>query len=224
LTEEEPRRPASRLLGVLGFDERYLARCSMRVYSEAGLDEIVLLAPQPVDEYSAKRQEEARAYLEKLASEYLGATLRIVTVPHGSFSRAYLEARRLLSEWAREGAKVTVCLSGGMRYAVAALLAAATTLPPGLARQVDATVQADLESGQNYVKIPLGPLRELARLPDQDHMVLEYLWSTGEPQRLTDIAEGLGLAKSTTWKILRRLMRAGLVEARGRRYRPAFPP
>jgi len=222
--KDEQRGPPSRLLGVLGFDERYLARCSMRVYSEAGLDEIVLLAPQPIDEYSAKRQEEARSYLEKLAREYLGATLKTITVPHGSFSKAYLEARRLLTDWAREGSKITVCLSGGMRYAVAALLAAAATLPPGLAREVDAAIQADLESGQNYVRIPLRPLRELARLPDQDHAVLEYLWRAGEPQRLTDIAEGVGLAKSTTWKILRRLVKAGLVEARGRRYRALFPP
>ena len=215
------------LIGVLGFDERFLARCAMRVYTRTGLSRLVLVRPKPIDEYSEKKMKEALDYLDKLAREYLQVEIELVDVDHGNFRAVYLAGRKTLLEALEKGDRVVVCLSGGMRYAGAALLSAAFTLPveSRIERLLDnVSVQIDLESGTGFIELSLKPLRELARLTVYDYRVLEHLWKLEEPKRLTDIADALEMPKSTTWKILQRLVRAGIVEEKNRRYKALFPP
>ncbi len=207
----------SLFLGVLGFDERFLARCLLRVFSGRGLGRVVLFVPEPVDDVGRRRSGEALEYLEGLVRDYIGVELRVVRVGHGDFGGLFLGAWRELARGVSEGLEPVLCLSGGMRYGLLALVAAAVGLGAG------GVAQVDLESGQGFVEVPLAPLRGLAGLSGRELAVLMFLWER-PGSRLSDVASGLGLAKSTVYKVLGRLVEAGLVRVEGRRYYPVFPP
>lgn len=211
----------SLFLGVLGFDERFLARCIMRVFSGRGLGRVVVFVPEPVDDVSGRRSGEALEYLESLVGDYIGVEFSVVRVGHGDFAGLFFSAWRELVRGYSEGLEPVVCLSGGMRYGLLALLAAALGVP--VEGRVSGVVQVDLESGRGFVEVPLEGLRGLAGLSRVELGVLGFLWEH-PGARVSDVAGGLGMAKSSAWKVLRRLVELGLVRVEGKRYYPLFPP
>ncbi len=221
---EPAGRPSYVLVGVLGFDEKFLARCLMRVYARGGLRSVSLLVPRPVDNYTARRIGEARASLEKIARDYAGASIEFREVERGSLIQAYMEAKRVIEGALGAGSAVVVCLSGGMRYMLLALLAAALGVPRGYPRLEESIVEVDLESGEGHISIPLRVLRSMPCLDHDEARVLQALIEAGRAT-LTELASRTGLAKSTVWNVLQRLVKLGLAEDLGRRrgYRAALP-
>ena len=204
------------LVGVLGGEGRLLARCAMRVYTSMSLDKLVLFVPDG-------SSERALGYLENLAREYLQAEFEAKMVERGDFATVFLEARRLLSSAGPED-RLVVCLSEGPSYAIAALLSAAATVPPKSNAVKVASIEIDVEGTEKWVEFPLAPLRTVAKAGDLDHLILDYVWTHPDGRRLTDIADSIGLPKSTTWKILQRLVEGGVLVEKSRRYYPVFPP
>ena len=211
------------ILGVIGFDEKYHIRCAMRVFSRWGLERVVYLRPEPAGRAEAERSDAALASLSRLVKEYMEAAVEVHEVGAGDFARAFTLSRRLVEEALRAGRRVVVCLSGGMRYLNAALLAAALSLPRDTTGLDNVTIEADLESGQGHVEVPLKPLKALAALTGREQAVLEALWRLGTAGP-TEVSEQTGYSKSTVWKILDTLVKAGLAEKLdGGKYRPLFP-
>jgi len=199
------------VVGVLGFEEKFLARCMMRVHGGGGLSRVVLFVPSPSDDYSSRRSEEAFRALKKLAEEYMGAAVERVVVDPADFWGCVSRARSLIMSILDSGVeKVFLCIASGMRALVAALIVAALTLP----RDYDlerVVVQGDLESGTGMVEFAVSQVRSLAELTSTEERVLKLLSEVGE-LRLSDVARRLELPKSTVWRTLVSLERKGLVE------------
>ena len=204
------------LAGILGGDGRLLARCAMRVYTSMGLDRLLVLVPEG-------SEGAALEYLEKLAREYLQARFEHASVGRGDFASIFLRVRRLLEE-AGEGDRIVLCLSDAPAYAIVAALSAAATISPKAASVRGAVVEVDVEGTERWIEFPLKPLRVLGRAGDLDNKILDYVWANPDGRRLTDIADAVGLPKSTTWKILQRLVEGGVLVEKARRYYPVFPP
>ena len=208
---------------MIGFDEKYYVRCAMRVYSKWGLTRVVFLRPEPAGRAEAEKSEAALASLTRLVREYMDADVEVHEVKAGDFGGAFTLARSLLARALGEAGHVIVCLSGGMRYLNAALLAAALTLPTDMTGLDNVVVEADLESGQGHVEVPLKPLKALATLNAREQAVLEALWDL-EKAGPTELSERTGYSKSTVWKILDTLVKVGLVKKLdGGKYAPLFP-
>ncbi len=211
------------VVGVLGFDEKFLARCLMRAYTQGGLEDVTVLVPEPGDEHSRERVEAARESLRRIVEDYMGVRISFASVPRGSLGAAFHKARKAIEEALSSGRPVLLCLSGGMRYMLLALLAALLSVKPDYPALWESRVEADLESGEGSVGLPAASLRALASLEPREVAVLEALWSLGEAGPSAVAAE-TGLPKSTAYRILEGLARVGLVERLGRgRYRPLRP-
>jgi CRISPR locus-related DNA-binding protein len=214
------------VVGVLGFDERFLARCAMRAYTGPGLSGLTLLVPGGGDEYSVRRVEAARASLERLARDYLGVEPEFRRVERGpGLSPAFHAARRALIEALSSGRPVVVCLSAGMRAMLLALLLAAFSIPRNYPALDESRVEVDLESGEGYVSLPLKPILTIASLPENELRVLNALWDSRGAASLDEVAEATGLRRSTAHRALSRLVKMGLAVKRGARggYEASFP-
>lgn len=217
------------LLGVLGFDEKFLARCVMRNFAGGRLRRVVVLVPEPTREV-AEKVGRARESLEKLVREYVEVDIEFLEVPRGSFKAAFHAARRAMAGALEGGSSLVICLSGGMRYTLLALIAAALSLRTDYPTLPGSRVEVDLESGEGHVSLGLAQLRVLASLDPVEVKALEGLWEAfeekGGPVTLTELEQRTGLARSTLWRALTRMAAAGLVEREGRRggFKPLFPP
>ncbi len=204
------------LVGILGGEGRLLARCAMRIYTSMGLDKLLVLVPE-------RASESALEYLGKLAREYLQASFETIKIGLGDFAGVFLTVRRILSGAGIED-RIILCLNDAPAYAAAAALSAAATISPKAPAVKAALVEVDVEGTEKWIEFPLKPLRVLGRAGDLDNMILDYVWSHPDGRRLTDIADAVGLPKSTTWKILQRLVDGGVLVEEARRYYPVFPP
>ncbi|MEB2835658.1 MAG: helix-turn-helix domain-containing protein [Desulfurococcales archaeon] len=220
---EGRRGRAPLLVGALGFSEKLLVRCVMRVYATRGLSGVAVLVPSQSDSYSREKISTAMNSLRSIVEGYMGVPVEFREVPRTSFAAAFHETRSILGEAAAAGRAVVLCMSTGMRHMLLAMLAAGLSLT-GEAGQ-EALVEVDLESGEGYFTIPLGALRGLASLGPLEARILEALWA-GEAATLPGLSEALGVPRSTLWRILRRLEAQGLIAKRGPRggYKPLFPP
>jgi CRISPR locus-related DNA-binding protein len=212
------------VVGVLCFDEKFLARCIMRAFTGAGIHGVVVIVPGPGDEYSAKRIGEARESLERLIRDYMGLEPVFVEVKRASMRDAFRAARDAMRDALSKGHPVVVCLSSGMRYTLLALLLALLSLQDSYPALEGSRVEVDLESGEGYLSVPARRILALRTISNTDVLVLETLWRLGSAG-VDSIAEASGLPKSTTYKSLQRLVSLGLVEKLGRKrgYRPLFP-
>lgn len=205
---------ATAVIGALGFEEKFLARCMMRAHGHGGLRSITLFVPTPSDDYSARRTESAFSTLRKLAEEYMGGVrVERVFVDPLDFWGCVSRVRRLVAQLLDEGfERVVLCIASGMRVLVAALIVGALTLPRGydLSR---VAIEADLESGTGTVVFSAAQVRSLGELSATEERVLRLLSERGS-LRLGDIARLLDMPKSTAWRALSNLEKRGLVARR----------
>lgn len=213
------------ILALLGFDEKFLARCIMRNFATGNLREVVVLVPEPADEFAAARVSNARQSIERLARDYAGVDVEFIEVVRGSFRDAFLKGREAALRIISRRLSITFCLSGGMRYLLVVLIAVALSLPRDHPQVRESRIEVDIESGEGFVTLPLSALRWVSSLDSNELKVMEALWKLGQAP-LTRLVEETGLPRSTVWKALNKLEGGGLVERIGKRggYKALFPP
>ncbi len=200
------------IIATLGFDERHIVRSMLRI-GFGGVKRVILLVPRGgLDERTQRAYEEVK----KLATMAEVTDVDMVEVPIESFNDAVADIRRIVYECVSKYGKAVVSLGGGMRALVVETLIAVFTLPPNEKKKVDVIV--DLETGKDGIKFPAWIPLEL-RLSDVESRVLEYVVEKGSAN-LGDVATELGVARSTAWKALERLVDAGLLSKREYTYEP----
>ncbi|NPA97430.1 MAG: CRISPR locus-related DNA-binding protein [Crenarchaeota archaeon] len=200
------------IVATLGFDERHIVRSILRI-GFGGVKRVILLVPTGgIDERTQRAFDEVK----KLASMAGVNDVSLMEVPIESFNDAVADIRRVVYDCVQKYGRAVVSLGGGMRALVVETLIAVFTLPPNEKKKVDIVV--DLETGKDGIKFPAWIPLEL-RLSDVESRVLEYVVEKGSAN-LGDVATELGVARSTAWKALERLVDAGLLSKREYTYEP----
>lgn len=202
-------RPDARIIGVLGFDEKFLVRCALRATSSHQVRRIVVLVPKPVDDYSRIRSEDAWNRVVRVLREYAGIPLERVEVDPTDFWSIISMIRDMIQEMLRKG-RVIVCFSGGMRVLGTALVVAALTVPGAWEQPaVEVCVEHETHTGHTRFTPPqaLAPLK----LEPKEYHVLKTLQELGEAGPAL-IAKETGIPKATVWRILRKLEQNNIIQ------------
>ena len=192
----------------LGFDERFAIRAMMRAGVSSG-DRIVVLVVEPLEEKASKCLQMVREFLSKYVQN---VELRICSVDVRKFEDAVSSIKAELRDAVRDADEVVLNLSGGMRALILETLVAALLLG------FECRVEVELEDLTGVVYFPMRLLGSI-KLSKGELEVLLKLLETESWMSLSDISKASKLPRSTTHKRLRRLIEAGLVEAKrvGRR-------
>lgn len=196
------------LFSTLGFEEKFAVRCLMR-HMDSASKMVVITAP-PVDEHSRSKIEEAFSLLKRVAEEYaeIGVEKLVVGDPLDFWASVREIRGKLYTEMVGHE-RTVMCLSGGLRALVVEALVAALTLPSDA--QVDrVVVEIELENLSGVTSFNVAQVQKLMQLTGPEHRILEFLEEKG-PAKLTRIAQELGMARSTAYRVLRRLEGLGLV-------------
>ena len=200
------------IIATLGFDEKFLVRCVLRVNSTARASKLVLYVARPLDDYSRQRVERAWRELNRILGEYVGVSIIRRDVDPTDFWGIVELARRDIVEALREG-MVVVCAGSGMRAVVVALVTAALTLPHDLDYSM-IEIQADLESGGVYVSYTVAEALETRSLEAREYVILETIKRLREAS-VKDIHKETGIPKSTVSRLAKKLERLGYLEKVG---------
>ena len=195
------------LVLTLGFDERFAIRAIMRAGVGSG-DRIVVFVVEPLEEKASKCLQMVRGFLSKYVQD---VELNICGVNVRKFEDAVSNIKAELRDIVKDADEVVLNLSGGMRALILETLSAALLLG------FECRVEVELEDFTGVVYFPLRLLSSI-RLSKGELEVLKLL-ETRNWMSLFDISRLSKLPKSTTHKRLKRLVNAGLVEAKraGRR-------
>jgi len=192
------------VLASLGFDERPILKAILRHYSEV-IKGIKLIVPLSNGD---SRVEGAIIRLRELTLKLLDLEPTVMYINPleviDSIRKIKIELNKAL-----EGDKVLVVLGGGMRGVVIECLAATLLLPSELKRKVQ--IEVDLEFKEAHVSINADDLTYIQLNPFELSVLLE-ISKQGNQASIVNITTALGLPKSTTWKILKRLEKQGLLK------------
>ncbi|MEB3774249.1 MAG: CRISPR-associated CARF protein Csa3 [Desulfurococcales archaeon] len=206
--------PPAWIIATLGFEEKYIVRCTLRYSTRFRIGGVTLYTATPTDEYSEERVSNAFRQAVKVLG-YMGIEPRLERMNPYRYLQNIEDLRRLILEKARSG-YVIVCITGGLRIIGATLLSAALLLPSPPPRNVIVSIEHDVEQG--YVEAPLEALEKLRSLSGREMLVYEAVKELGEAGP-TDISRELGIPKTSAWRILNRLAERGLLVRSGRRFR-----
>ena len=200
------------ILGVLGFDEKFLVRCALRAYSALGVFRLVLYVARPRDDYARQRVEKAWSELKKILGDYAGILVERRDVDPMDYWKIVETARSDIVNALKRG-KVVICAGSGMRALVTALITAALTLPKGLDPSM-VEIQVDLESGEGYISYTAAEALETTELEARELMILETIKRLGEAS-VKDIHAETQIPKSTISRIAKKLERMGYLQRVG---------
>jgi CRISPR locus-related DNA-binding protein len=206
------------VIGVLGFDEKFLVRCVLRASSGYRVCRVVVLLPKPLDEYSMVRSEDAWGRVQRILADYAGITIEKIVANPTEFWSIVSTSRKIISEMLGRG-KAIVCFSGGMRVLGTALVVAALTLPEAWEQSaIEVCIEHETHAGYTCFT----PSQALAplKLSQREYQVLKTLQEYGEAGP-TLIEKETGLPKTTVWRILRKLEKNDIVQQTQKgRYKP----
>jgi len=205
----------ARMIATLGFEEKYIIRCALRYSQRYRIRSILLYTSTPTDRYAEERVERAFEQARRVLGEYLDINLELARVnPYQLLSNIEEMRSQILEQASMD--RVIICISGGLRLIVAALLAAALLIPQPVPGNIEVSIEHDAEQG--HVEVPLKAL-EGFRMLDRRHLNVYYKLREIGPAGVSQLARETGLPKTSVWRILNRLVRDGLAIKDGRRYR-----
>ena len=207
------------VIGVLGFDEKFLVRCVVRVSSKYDVVECRVLVPKPTDEYAKVKSGDAWIRVSRVLGDYVGLNLHRVEVDPSDFWSIVSLARRYIFEKLHEG-KVVVCFSGGVRVLGTALVIAALTVP-GAFEQHNVEVCVEHEAHQGHTCFTPSQALAPLKLTDREFAIIQKLIELNEAGPST-LSRETRIPKATVWRILKKLVEDGIVEEIGKgKYRVA---
>jgi CRISPR locus-related DNA-binding protein len=202
------------LVASIGFKIDFIAKRVADLGRE--LVKYVIAVGLKTDDEAAWRRVEAAF---KLLSSYLsglgiGSELRSID-SRGALVRKLRDVLAYAYGLAEGNSVVEVFLTGGPRLLGLAFTIAALTLDDEIRRSVRLVAYG--EAFESSLVVPVGRLASLLRLDDTSLKVLLELARAGEVDAKT-LLTLLGIPRSTLYKKLRELERAGLVERRDGRW------
>lgn len=203
-------------VATLGFDERAVLRALMRHYSD-GVSSIRVLLPEV--EVRDERGEVALANLRQFLLRLVGLEPEVLRVNPMEFLKTTGEIKSVLISAVKNDGEVVLVLGGGMRGLVIEALLAALLLPSEMRTRVQ--VEVDLEYRDAYLAFSAGDI-ECVDISREEMAVLKEVMARGnEGVELREVAERMGIPRTSAWKIARRLERMDVLrlELVGRRLR-----
>jgi len=189
----------------LGFDEKFAIRALMRA-APLKEDEVVVIIPSIGDEKSKKALDSVRSFCN-----IIGTNVDVREVPVAEPKAAMAIIYKLCSQRLKEGKRLHLNLSGGMRALIletlAAALAAARHIP-------EVKVEVELENFSGVVEFTLSDFT-LSPPESQDLDILtciKELEDAGGRATLDRIASRTEIPRSTVYRRLLELVRRGYVK------------
>ena len=205
----------ARIIASLGFEEKYIVRCTLRYSSKYRIKSVLLYTSTPTDDYAQKRVEKAFEQAKKILGDYLGIDVGLKTINPYKFLDNVEEIRNQILKQA-SSERVIICISGGLRLITSALLAAALLIPPPAPSNIEICIEHDVEQG--YAATSLKALERL-KFMDRRHLLVYNILKELGDAGVSDVTKLTGLPKTTVWRILNKLADDGLIIRDGRRFR-----
>jgi CRISPR-associated protein Csa3 len=182
----------------LGFDEKFAVRGILR-YAPKPDDVIAVITASLLVE---KAEKALRTLLDVLRS-YAGIdNVKVVEVDVSSPELAKHKIRDVISKYREH--ELIANLSGGMRALILITLAAV------LSSGRSALIELETENLENVVTLNQEFFKPES-IDESDRRILRKVGETGEV-KLDDFAELIGKSRTTTYRILKRLVNAGYLE------------
>jgi len=193
------------LILTLGFDERFAIRALLRTGLGRG-DEVLILLAEPLDERAIKAWRTVKEFISKYLT---GVNIRSIKVNVSDFYGSIRRIAKELKASVNKESELIVNLSGGMRVLIVETLAALQLL------KLEGVAEIEFENFMGSVTFPLKILR--LNVKDEDKAMLKFILTRGI-STLAEVANGLGISKSSAHRKVWRLANLGLLKVtrRGR--------
>jgi len=185
----------------LGFDERFAIRSVLRTGLSRG-DRVLIFTAEPIVD---KTEKALKIVLEFLKKYFEGIECEVISIPTKDFEQSISIIGERLMKLKSLGYDIILNLSGGMRSLIIELLAASILI--GLR----GIVEIELENLEGYLSFPIDILKIKTPLKDEYKNVLNAIIEAGEIN-LSQLSRRIAMAKSTTHKIVKKMIEEGLIE------------
>ncbi len=193
------------IVAALGFDVRHVIRSILRVGFRNVLG-IYLIIPSGDTAPPTMR---AIDEIKKIAELANVQRIEIVAIDPLNLEESLMRIRKLLMDLSAGGNEIIISLGGGMRSLIIEILLSSITLPRDLLDNI--RIVSDLESRDGYIEFVLADILAINELSNDLMRLIKYLGDKKETGP-TEIAEELGIPKTTAWKMLNKLAALKFIE------------
>ncbi len=202
--------PYLTVLGVLGFEEKFIVRCALESRGKAAEAKAILYAPRPRDEFSREKIDGAWSGIKKFLAEYADFKIERKEVNPLDFWGLVGMVKNDIVEALRRG-KVVICGGSGMRAPVIAMVVAAMTLPRDSRRDL-VEINVHLESGEGSIRFLVSDAFLEEMLAENEFEIIKTISKLGGEAGVKQVSEALGRPKSTVSKLLKKMAMKGTIK------------
>jgi CRISPR-associated protein Csa3 len=194
----------------LGFDERFAIRSILRTGLSRG-DKVLIFTAEPIVD---KAEKALKIILEFLKKYFEGVECEVISIPTKDFEQSISIIGEQLMNLKKLGQDIILNLSGGMRSLIIELIIASILV--GL----KGIVEVELENLEGYLNFPIDILKMRTPLKEEYKSILNAIIEAREIN-LSQLSRKVAMAKSTTHKIVKKMIEEGLIEYEkiGKEYR-----
>jgi len=186
----------------LGFDEKFAVRGILR-YAPKPNDVIAIVTASPLVE----KAEKALKTLLDILKSYAGIeNIEIVEVDISNPESAKHKIKELISNHPKQDCELVANLSGGMRALILITLSAV------LSSDRNALIELETENLENVITLT-SEFFKPEPVDESDKRLLRKVHELGEV-KLDEFTEIIGKSRTTTYRILKKLVNAGYLEER----------
>jgi len=190
------------ILLTLGFDEKFAVRSILR-YAPKPDDVITILTASPLVE----KAEKALKTLLDILKSYAGIeNIEIIEVNISNPESAKHKIKELISKHSKQDCELVANLSGGMRALILITLSAV------LSSDRNALIELETENLENVITLTPEFFKP-EPVDESDKQLLRKIHELGEV-KLDEFTEIIGKSRTTTYRILKKLVNTGYLEER----------